>query len=128
MFCPSTVLLVNLHKDCQPFTTVEKQRPRSGLRFSLNPRTAAVLDAILPPLGCKHPPPSLIGSNMVTNGHHLLRAKNQYAHAYKPITIQDWNAFIAFGIEQFNSLAKYFAQCKIETPERKNLRLVRYYR
>ena len=65
---------------------VEKQRPRSGSRFSLNPLTAAVLDAIAP-LGYKHPPP-LIGHNNFTNAHRLLRSKN-YAHAYKTTTIKD---------------------------------------
>ena len=104
---------------------VEKQRPRSGSRFSLNPLTAAVLDAI-PPLGYKRPPP-LIDSKTVTHAHRLLRAKN-YAQAYKTITIPDWNAYIAFGIQQFDSPAKYFAQCDAETPDEKNLRLARYYR
>ena len=57
----------------------------------------------------------------------MLRAKN-YAQAYKTITIPDWNAYIAFGIQQFDSPAKYFAQCDAETPDEKNLRLARYYR
>ncbi len=118
-------LLVNLHEDCQPTTMVEKQRPRSGSRFSLNPLTAAVLDAI-PPLGYKRPPP-LIGVKTVSTAHRVLRAKN-YAQANKTITIQDWNAYIAFGIQQFDSPAKYFAQCDAETPDEKNLRLARYYR
>jgi hypothetical protein len=48
--------------------------------------------------------------------------------AYKIITIPDWNAYIAFGIQQFNSPAKYFAQCNAETPDEKNLCLARYYR
>ena len=104
---------------------VEKQRPRSGQRFSLNPLTAAVLDAI-PPLGYKRPPP-LIGHDTATNAHRLLRAKN-YAYAYKHTSIKDWNAYIAFGIQQFDSPAKYFAQCDAETPDEKNLRLARYYR
>ena len=96
---------------------VENQRPRSGSRYSLNPLTAAVLDAI-PPLGYKRPPP-LIGSNTVTHAHRLLRAK-KYAQAYKSITIPEWNAYIAFGFQQFDSPAKYFAQCNAETPDEKS--------
>ncbi len=91
---------------------VENQRPRSGSRYSLNPLTAAVLDAI-PPLGYKRPPP-LIGSNTVTHAHRLLRAK-KYAQAYKSITIPEWNAYITFGIQQFDSPAKYFAQYPIRS-------------
>ena len=82
-FCPSSVLLVNLHEDCQPSTMVEKQRPRSGSRFSLNPLTAAVLDAI-PPLGYKRPPP-LIGHETVTNSHRLLRAKTTLTRTSTPV-------------------------------------------
>ncbi len=103
---------------------VEKQRPCSGSRFSLNPLTAAVLDAIPPLVGYKRPP-NLIGSSTVTHAHRLFRAKN-YAH--KTITTPEWNAYIAFGIQQFDSLAKDFAQCDAETPDEKNLRLARYYR
>jgi hypothetical protein len=104
---------------------VEMQRPRSGSRFSLNPLTAAVLEAT-PPLGYKRPP-TLIGSNSTSNSHRLLRAKN-YASAYKSISIKDWNAYIAFGIQQFDSPTKYFAQCDVETLDEKYLRLARYYR
>ena len=62
---------------------VEKQRPRSGSRFSLNPLTAAVLDAI-PPLGYKRPPP-LIGHETVTNSHRLLRAKTTLTRTSTPV-------------------------------------------
>jgi hypothetical protein len=116
---------VNLHEDCQPSTMLEKQRPGGGSRFSLNPLTVAVLDAI-PPLGYKKPPP-LIDFDTVTNAHRLLRAKN-YAKAYKHTSIKNWNEYIVFGIQQFESPAKYFAQCEAETPDEKNLRLARYYK
>jgi hypothetical protein len=98
-FCPLSVLLVNLHEDCQPSTMVEKQRPRSGSRFSLNPLTAAVLDAT-PPLGYKRPP-TLIGSKFVSTDQRLLRAKT-YAKAYKSTSIKDWNSYVVFGIQQFD--------------------------
>ncbi len=75
---------------------VEKQRPRSGSRFSLHPLTAATLDAI-PPMGYKRPP-TLIGLSTVTNAQRLLRAKH-YAAAYKSTTTKDWNDYIAFGIQ-----------------------------
>ncbi len=55
-----------LHEDCQPSTMVEKQRPRSGSKYSLKPQIAAALSA-LPPLGYKAPP-SLIGEKP----HHLM--------------------------------------------------------
>ena len=72
-------------------------------------------------------PPTLIGLSTVTNAQRLLRAKH-YAAAYKSTTTKDWNDYIAFGIQQFESPAKYFAQCDAETPDEKNLRLARYYR
>ena len=103
----------------------EKHRPRSGSRFSLNPLTAAVLDAT-PPLGYKRPP-TLIGSQSVSTAQRLLRAKN-YASAYKSISIKDWNSYVAFGIQQFDSPATYLTQCASETPDEKNLRVARYYR
>ncbi len=95
---------------------VEKQRPRGGSRFSLNPLISATLDAI-PPVGYK-PPPPLIGLKTASIAHCLLRAKN-YALAYKSTTIKDWNIYIAFGIQQFQSPAKYFAQCDAETSDEK---------
>jgi hypothetical protein len=107
---------MNLHEDCQPSAMVEKQRPCSGSRFSLNPLTAAVLDTI-PPLGHK-PPPPLIGHETVTNAHRLLRAKN-YASAHKHTSITDWTAYIAFGIQQFDRPEKYFAQCDAKRRTRK---------
>jgi hypothetical protein len=69
----------------------------------------------------------LIGLDTVTNAHRLLRAKN-YANAYKHTSIKEWNEYIVFGIQQFESPAKYFAQCDAETPDEKNLRLARYYK
>jgi hypothetical protein len=116
---------VNLHEDCQPSTMVEKQRPRSGSRFSLSPLTAAVLEAT-PPLGYKRPP-TLIGPTSVPNAQRLLRAKT-YAQAYKTTSLKDWNSYVIFGIQQFDSPAKYFSHCDAETHDAKNLRIARYYR
>ena len=121
--CPSTVLLVNLHEDCQPSTMAEKHHPRSGLRFSLNPLTAAVLGAT-PPLGYKRPP-TLIGSQSVSSAQRSLRAKS-YASAYKS-TIKNCIFYVAFGIQQFDSPAKYLTHCASETPDEKNLHVARYY-
>ena len=67
------------------------------------------------------------GLDTVTNAHRLLRAKN-YANAYKHTSIKEWNEYIVFGIQQFDSPAKYFAQCDAETPDKKNLCLARYYK
>jgi hypothetical protein len=39
--------------------------------------------------------------------------------------MKDWNECIAFGIQKFESPAKYFAQCDAETPDEKNLCLAK---
>jgi hypothetical protein len=98
-FCPSSVLLVNLHEDCQPSTMVEKQRLRGGSKFSLTPKLAAALQA-LPPRGYD-PPPALIKQRANTSDVIALRARN-YATAYKALSVKEWNSYVSFGIQQKN--------------------------
>jgi hypothetical protein len=104
---------------------VEKQRPRSGSRFSLKPQIAAALSA-LPPLGYKAPPP-LIGGKSTSQDVLSLRARN-YTKAYKTLSVKDWNSYVVFGIQQFSSPSKYIATRDSESKQEYNLRLGRYYR
>ncbi|KAI2509010.1 hypothetical protein MHU86_5386 [Fragilaria crotonensis] len=104
---------------------VEKQRPRSGSKFSLKPQIAAALSA-LPPLGYKAPPP-LIGGKTTSSDTLALRARN-YTKAYKTLSVKDWNSYVVFGIQQFASPSKYLATRDSESTLEYNLRLGRYYR
>ncbi|KAI2507147.1 hypothetical protein MHU86_7314 [Fragilaria crotonensis] len=110
---------------CQPSTMVEKQRPRSGSKFSLKPQIAAALSA-LPPLGYKAPP-SLIGGKHTSHDVLALRARN-YAKAYKTLSVKDWNSYVVFGIQQFASPSKYLAIRDSESKHACHLRIGRYYR
>jgi hypothetical protein len=104
---------------------VEKQRPRSGSKYSLKPQIAAALSA-LPPLGYKAPP-SLIGEKTTSPDVLALRARN-YTKAYKTLSVKDWNSYVVFGIHQFASPSKYLATRDSESQQECNLRLGRYYR
>ena len=104
---------------------VEKQRSRGGSRFSLNPRAAAKLEA-LPPLGYK-PPPPLIGEKSIPDPILLLRAKN-YSLAYKALSVKEWNSYVSFGIQAFDSPSKYLETRDTETTDEKNFCIARYYR
>ncbi|KAI2493432.1 hypothetical protein MHU86_21131 [Fragilaria crotonensis] len=104
---------------------VEKQRPRSGSKFSLKPQIAAALSA-LPPLGYKAPP-SLIGGKHTSHDVLALRARN-YAKAYKTLSVKDWNSYVVFGIQQFASPSKYLAIRDSESKHACHLRIGRYYR
>jgi hypothetical protein len=104
---------------------VEKQRPRSGSKFSLKPQIAAAISAI-PPLGYKAPPP-LIGVKTFSSDVLALRARN-YAKAYKTLSIKDWNSYAAFGLQQFASPSKYLNTRDSESERERCLRLGRYYR
>ena len=104
---------------------VEKQRPRSGSKFSLKPQIAAVISA-LPPLGYKAPPP-LIGHKTMSSDISALRARN-YTKAYKTLSVKDWNSYVVFGIQQFASPSKYLMIRDSESEQERNLRLGRYYR
>jgi hypothetical protein len=99
---------------------VEKQRPRSGSRFSL------ALSAI-PPLGNKAPPPLIGGKTKSSSEVLMLRARN-YAKAYKTLSVKEWNSYVVFGIQQFSNPSKYLAIRDSESAEATNLRLGRYYR
>ena len=104
---------------------VEKQRPRSGSKYSLKPQIAAVLSS-LPPLGYKVPP-TLIGAKTISSDALALRARN-YTKAYKTLSIKDWNSYVVFGIQQFASPSKYLTTRDSESTNERNLRLGRYYR
>ena len=103
---------------------VEKQRSCVGSKYSLHPRAAAKLEAI-PPLGYK-PPPPLIDEESIPDLILLHRAKN-YALAYKALSVKEWNSYVSFGIQKFDSPVKYLETRDTETAEEKNLRIARYY-
>ena len=104
----------------------KQQRPRSGPKYSLKSQAAAAI-AALPPAGFT-PLPPLIGLKTIPLAVRMLHAKN-YAHAYKTISMTDWNAYVSFGIQQFDSPEKYYAQHrKVETSNERKLRIARYYR
>jgi hypothetical protein len=105
---------------------VEKQRPRSGSRFSLKPQIAAALSAI-PPLGYKAPPQLIGGKTKSSSEVLMLRARN-YAKAYKTLSVKEWNSYVVFGIQQFSNPSKYLAIRDSESSDETNLRLGRYYR
>ena len=62
----------------------------------------------------------------------LIRARreknNTATYTDKTWSRQDWNAYVAFGIQDFDSITEYFENRKSATTEAKNLRLARYYR
>ena len=104
---------------------VEKQRQRSGSRFSLKPQIAAALSA-LTPLGYKAPP-SLIVAKTISAEVLAIRARN-YTKAYKTLSVKDWNSYVVFGIQQFASPSTYLAIPDSESKQECNLRLGRYCR
>jgi hypothetical protein len=102
---------------------VEKQRPRSGSKFTLKPQIAADL-SVLPLLGYKAPPP-LIGVKTMKSDVSMLRARN-YAKAYKTLSVKDWNSLVVFGIQQFSNPLKYLTTRDSESEKERILRLGRY--
>jgi hypothetical protein len=104
---------------------VDSKRSSRGSWFSLKPRVAAAL-AGNPPLGYQSPP-TLIGWKTITPSVLALRAKN-YAAAYKICTMQQWNTYITFGIQDFISAHDYFTQWEADSPDERKLRVARCYR
>ena len=101
------------------------KRNSNGPRSSGKSRAVAALGSV-PPAGYKTPP-TLIGWKTIKPSILALRAKN-YAAAYKICTLQQWNTYVSFGIQEFESLHAYFTQCEQDSEDEKNLRLARYYR
>ena len=90
--------------------------------------TAAII--VAPPhLGWK-PPPVLIGHETIPLAVLVLRAKN-YKHAYSKVSgcnLPDWNNYVTFGIQDFDSLLTYQTHIAKETQHEGYLRVARYYR
>jgi hypothetical protein len=104
---------------------VDSQRPSRGKKGSLNPQTATAL-AVLPPLGYK-PPPTLIGFKTIEPSVIALRVKN-YNRAYKTLSINNWNTYVPFGIQDFVGPDEYLSHKAQESAEAGHLRVARYYR
>ncbi|KAI2496154.1 hypothetical protein MHU86_18340 [Fragilaria crotonensis] len=104
---------------------VDPKRSSRGTKGSLHPQTAAALSA-LPPLGYKAPP-TLIGFKTIDPSVIALRIKN-YNRAYKNLSVNSWNTYVSFGIQDFVSPDEYYSHKAHESVEAENLRLARYYR
>ena len=104
---------------------VDPKRSSRSVKSSLHPLTAAALSA-LPPLGYKAPP-TLIGFKALDPSVIALRIKN-YNRAYKNMSVQSWNTYVSFGIQDFVSPDEYYLHKDQESIEETNLRLARYYR
>jgi hypothetical protein len=104
---------------------VDPKRSSRGAKVPLNPQTAAAL-VVLPPLGYKAPP-TLIGFKTIDSSVIALRIKN-YNRAYKNLSVNSWNKYVSFGIQDFVSPDEYYMHKARESPDEENLRLARYYR
>jgi hypothetical protein len=104
---------------------VGSSRSSNGPRFSGKSRAVAALGSV-PPAGYKTPP-TLIDWKTIKPSILALRARN-YAVAYKICTLKQWNTYVSFGIQEFESPREYFTQCEQDWEDEKHLRLARYYR
>lgn len=104
---------------------VDPKRSSRSVKGSLHPLTAAALSA-LPPLGYK-PPPTLIGFKTIDPSVIALRIKH-YNRAYKTLSVNSWNTYVSFGIQDFVGPDEYYTHKEKESTEETHLRLARYYR
>jgi hypothetical protein len=104
---------------------VDSKRSSRGAKGFLNPQTIAAL-ASVPPAGYKTPP-TLIGFKTIDPSVIALRIAN-YKKAYKTLSVNSWNIYVALGIQDFLSPDEYFRNKAHESNDSENLRLARYYR
>ena len=104
---------------------VGTQRNSRGSKGLFNPQTLAAIDSC-PPTGYKSPP-TLIGFKTIEESVIKHRVSN-YKKAYKIISGELWNEYVALGIQDFESPTEYFSNKARSSTETENLRLARYYR
>lgn len=103
------------------------------LKFSSRGRWSSLQTANLrahttgPPIGNMVPPP-LIGHiimDPLTRAHR--EKKNTATYIDKTWSCWDWNVYVAFGIQDLESITEYFEERKTAMQEANNLRMARYY-
>ncbi len=97
---------------------VDPKRSSRGVKGSLHPLTAAALSA-LPPLGYKAPP-TLIGFKTSDPSVIALRIKH-YNAAYKTLSVNSWNTYVSFGIQDFVGPDEYYSHTAKESTDERNL-------
>ena len=107
---------------------VDLKRIGRGSRVPSKPETEAALK-VIPPLGWQ-PPPTLFGHKTIPTAVIERRVKN-YKQAFdkkSTCTIHEWNQYVSFGIQDFESPTAYKQHIDMESADAARLRLARYYR
>ena len=101
--CPSVFLWTSA-RSCQPSTMVDPKPPGKGRGSTWKPAPSATTPVLLFRLGYTAPV-TLIGLKTMDPSILAIREKNnEDAYASKTWSRQDWNAYVTFGIQNFDRI------------------------